>query len=284
MAAGQHAERRISWTSVRPNGRGRPNDLNRLEDPHLSFVIKRTPGAALGSRPSSSLRLLQLDSNPEAHRPLRASSPQHAELGRTNLTPRPGRRQGQAWTPNCSTGAARAPCRPALGCGGSLNPLQPLAGSNGGLGPWWLPGQGAGRVGHDGALTVAMRRCAGWGVTKRGERFIESILTLQIEAMGQLERQTGTTQHRSPEPFGMNHWFLPSLSRLHCGSSDRSFQPPWRSHPAPGPHPAGTAREPGFWRGLELVESLGKNVLRQRCPPEQAERWLSVSRAQRRNQ
>jgi len=79
--------------------------------------------------------------------------------------------------------------------------MQPLAVQLG-LGPMLGSlGQGAGTV----AMTApdgCNERCAGWGVTNAGES-IDSILTSEIEAMANLERQPAPHNTEALNPFGM---------------------------------------------------------------------------------
>ncbi len=85
LAAGTMRNVRHLWTSVRPNGEGRPHDLNRLEIRICDLISD--PRLLLALTAFAELRLLQLLEDPGAHDPLRASrlAPQQlAELADRN--------------------------------------------------------------------------------------------------------------------------------------------------------------------------------------------------------
>jgi len=185
---------------VRPNGRAAPT-ISIAGDPHLRFD-QRPPGACWRSTRLHRVRLVQ--PRLESRRPMKPPYAPAAsaiaswhELSDANDL---GRRQGQPGRRTAWTAQRRAPAGPAPGCGGSLNPCSVWR-SNWALGPCWLPWPRCCDGGHDGALTVAMRRARGLGRHQRGES-IESILDLlRSMAMGQPERQPAHTTTRSPKPL-----------------------------------------------------------------------------------
>jgi len=71
LAAGSMRNVRHLWTSVRPNGEGRPHDLNRLEIRICDLISD--PLLLLAVTAFAELRLHQLMADPGRHDPLRAS-------------------------------------------------------------------------------------------------------------------------------------------------------------------------------------------------------------------
>jgi len=125
---------------VRPTGKPPPRFLNRLEIRILRF--DQRPLVLLAVTASSSCGLLQLDSNPEAHDPLRASSLAHAELAEKLSDANDlAASQGQPGRTNLDWRQRRSPCRPAPGHlrRESLNPCKPAGDSNWALGPGLAP-------------------------------------------------------------------------------------------------------------------------------------------------
>jgi len=103
------------------------------------------------------------------------------------------RRQGPAWTPKLLDCAAASPCGPHL-LRRELESMQPLADPTG---PWPLALAPLAKVLERWAMTAPndggqMRPMRWLGRHQRGES-IESILTSEIEANGNLEAATGTT-------------------------------------------------------------------------------------------
>jgi len=197
MAAGSMQNVRHLWTSVRPNGESRPHDLNRLEIRICDLISD--PLVLLAITAFIELRLLQLDSNPEAHDPLRASSLSPAELAELSDANdlAAARASLDAELLDWRSGEP-LPARTWLRR--ELESMQPLA-IQLGLGPWLAPLAKVLDGGHDGAHDGGNEAMRWLGRHQRGES-IESILTSEIEAMANLERQPAPHNTEALNPLG----------------------------------------------------------------------------------